>query len=459
MLPPDRFSRLRVDVPLAVYVDLKSPYAFISLEPTRAMAAARGVPIDWRPFTLDIPSYLGSARLDARGKVASSDRTPQQWSGVRYAYRDARRYATLRGKTLRGTEKIWNSSLAGIAMLWAKAQGPAALDRFLDEANARFWRRELDIEDPSVLAVLLQELGLEVDGFQSFLEGSGRTLHDEMNQAAFDAGVFGVPTYLVEDEMWFGREHLPRVSWLIGGRVGAPPDVANRSFDPPSSPAAPQGGALTGAGSPARGGEPLLAVLDLRHPLAALALRPVRAFAREQALALDWLPLTTPTLRAPGPSAPSDDRGARHRRFRAQAIEREIEVYARGQGRELREPHRDGSAEAAHLGWLWVRERARDRLEDFLEDLFEAYWSLRIDAADPAQVAARVDAVGADGAAFLDWSKSEGPAAARDVEAGLRGRGVSQVPSFVLGDEIFQGRQHLPMIAWRLDGRSGPIPI
>ena len=90
-------SELRGDAALAVYIDLKSPYAFIAIEPTRAMASGLGVEIDWRPFTLDIPSYLGSARLDSRGAVASSDRTPQQWTGVRYAYRDARRYAKLRG--------------------------------------------------------------------------------------------------------------------------------------------------------------------------------------------------------------------------------------------------------------------------------------------------------------------------------------------------------------------------
>ena len=48
--------------------------------------------------------------------------------------------------------------------------------------------------------------------------------------AGFDTGVFGVPTYLVEDEMWFGREHLPRVQWLLCGRSGQPGDVENRSF-------------------------------------------------------------------------------------------------------------------------------------------------------------------------------------------------------------------------------------
>ncbi len=226
-----RFSKLRGDVVLAVYIDLKSPYANLAIDPTRAMAAAAGVAIDWRPFTLDIPSYLGSAKLDRKGGVASSHRTAQQWSGVRYAYMDARRYANLTGKTVRGTVKIWDSSLAGIAMLWAKRLGSDVFERFLDELYTRFWRRELDIEQVGVLESVLQDVGAEVGGFGRYAEGPGRTEHDDLNRAAFDAGVFGVPTYLVGDEMWFGREHLPRVAWLLGGGVGEAPDVANRSFD------------------------------------------------------------------------------------------------------------------------------------------------------------------------------------------------------------------------------------
>ena len=224
------FSALRGDVPLAVYIDLKSPYAFISILPTRDMAVALGVPIDWRPFTLDIPSYLGSAKLDKKGRVASSKRTPQQWTGVRYAYRDARRYASLRENTLRGTEKIWDSSLAGIAMLWAKQQGSEVFDRFLDCVYPPFWRRELDIEDRSVLESVLREAGASVQGFAEFADGPGRDQHDTINRDAFDAGVFGVPTYLVADEMWFGREHLPRVAWLLSGGEGRAPEVANQGF-------------------------------------------------------------------------------------------------------------------------------------------------------------------------------------------------------------------------------------
>ena len=84
---------------------------------------------------------------------------------------------------------------------------------------------------------VLSESGIASAGFAAFAEGPGRDEHDASNAAAFDAGVFGVPTYLVRDEMWFGREHLPRVEWLLGGDAEATrstrcPDVANRSFAP-----------------------------------------------------------------------------------------------------------------------------------------------------------------------------------------------------------------------------------
>jgi 2-hydroxychromene-2-carboxylate isomerase len=143
---------------------------------------------------------------------------------------DARRYANLTGKTVRGTVKIWDSSLAGIAMLWANEQGAKAFDRFLDEIYPPFWRRELNIEDAAELEKVLAQAGLETDGFADYVLGRGRENHDQINIKAFDAGVFGVPTYLVGDEQWFGREHLPRVAWILAGEEGVAPQVANRSF-------------------------------------------------------------------------------------------------------------------------------------------------------------------------------------------------------------------------------------
>ena len=219
------------EAPLIVYIDYKSPYAFVAKDPTYELETQLGIEIDWRPLTLDIPSFLGSARLDARGKVVETNRTAQQWTGVRYAYRDARRYAALNGYTLRGTEKIWDSSVAHIGMLWAKQQGREVLKGYTDRVYERFWKRELDIESREVVESVLTEAGAEVAEFGTYLSGEGRATHDEAQSAIFDAGIFGVPSYIIEGELFFGREHLPMIRWLLSGRRGAPPDIAYRHFD------------------------------------------------------------------------------------------------------------------------------------------------------------------------------------------------------------------------------------
>ena len=44
--------------PLIVYIDIKSPYAFVAIKPILALEARLQTQFDWRPLTLNIPSYL-----------------------------------------------------------------------------------------------------------------------------------------------------------------------------------------------------------------------------------------------------------------------------------------------------------------------------------------------------------------------------------------------------------------
>jgi 2-hydroxychromene-2-carboxylate isomerase len=224
------FDPFASDAPLIVYIDFKSPYAFIAKDPTYALGEVLGIDIDWRPLTLDIPSYLGSARLDDKGKVVESQRTATQWTAVKYAYRDARRYAALEGYTLRGTVKIWDTSLAHIGMMWAKQHGDVVLRAYLDNFYERFWRREVDAEDRAVIEGLLGEAGAGVAGFAAYADGEGRAEHDAQQTAIFDAGIYGVPSYVVDGQLFFGREHLPMIRWLLMGKKGPAPDIAYRGF-------------------------------------------------------------------------------------------------------------------------------------------------------------------------------------------------------------------------------------
>ncbi|MCP5181759.1 MAG: DsbA family protein, partial [Pseudomonadales bacterium] len=216
---------LRSDAPLTVYVDVKSPYAYLAVEPTIALGRELGIAIDWRPLTLNIPSYLGSARTDNTGKVVESQRSPAQWNAVRYAYRDAKRYARTRGITLYGTQKIWDSSLAGIGLLWAREHGQAAAEAWLNAVYPPFWRRELDIEDPAAIVATMTGAGVPTAGFMDYLLGAGRQAHDALQERLHPAGIYGVPTYVVAGDLFFGREHLPAVRWLLTGQAGPPPDI------------------------------------------------------------------------------------------------------------------------------------------------------------------------------------------------------------------------------------------
>lgn len=217
---------LRSRSPLIVYMDVKSPYAYMALEPTYQLEDDFGMQIDWRPLTLDIPSYLGSARVDDAGKVVESQRSEEQWANVKYAYRDTKRTARHRDVILKGTVKIWDSSLAGIGILWAKAHGRAALKRYLFDVYEKFWRRELDIEHTGVVEAMLDAAGAPVAGFGEYASGQGRILHDALQDSLHPAGLFGVPSYVVDGQIFFGREHLPAVRWCLAGRDGPAPDVA-----------------------------------------------------------------------------------------------------------------------------------------------------------------------------------------------------------------------------------------
>ena len=66
--------------PLTVYFDYKSPYAYLAKDLVYQLEADLAVEIDWLPYILDIPSFLGSARLDANGRVIDDETIPRHYA-------------------------------------------------------------------------------------------------------------------------------------------------------------------------------------------------------------------------------------------------------------------------------------------------------------------------------------------------------------------------------------------
>ena len=220
------------DVQVDCYMDIKSPYAYLSTEPIRQLRATFPmVNFNFLPFVLDIPSFFGSARVGKERTNAKvqpqGNRSNEQWRAVRYLYADVRRRAALRQPPLRilGTQKIWDSSLEGMALLWIRQNSPERVDAWMDTAWPRFWNRQLDVEDAHVLAKLMESDAVRVDstGFVEWTKNEGNAMHSAVRNAAWnDLGIFGAPTIVVRSggavvppsPLW-GAEHIPAIRQLL----------------------------------------------------------------------------------------------------------------------------------------------------------------------------------------------------------------------------------------------------
>ena len=199
---------------ITVYTDYKSPYAYLAKDLAYELERDFSVRLDWRSYILDIPSYLGSARVDAAGNVLEQARNAHQWRRVRYSYMDCRRQARQRGLTIRGTQKIWDLTLAAAGMLFAQRTGDAMFRRYHDTVFERFWQRALDIESPDAIADVLSASGANAQGFVDRIDALKADV-EAISREAEAIGVFGVPTFVLDKEIFWGREHLPDIRDIL----------------------------------------------------------------------------------------------------------------------------------------------------------------------------------------------------------------------------------------------------
>ena len=202
---------------ISIYIDFKSPYTYLAIKPSKEFAKDLKLKINWLPYVLDIPGYLGSAKVDNKGKVLESNRNDHQWRRVRYSYMDCRRYANLRKMTVLGPQKIWNTRLVSIALLWVKKHNPLLVEDFIDHIFLNFWKRELDIENFDIVETIIEKCGISLSGFKEWEKSAGKKELDVIMNEAHKKGVFGVPSYLVEDELFWGREQIPLIRAKITG--------------------------------------------------------------------------------------------------------------------------------------------------------------------------------------------------------------------------------------------------
>jgi 2-hydroxychromene-2-carboxylate isomerase len=103
-----------------------------------------------------------------------------------------------------------NSLLITRGLVAAEMAGVAA--PYIETVLAATWEDGLKMDDPVVVAAQLDSAGLDGEKLVA------RTKDDDVKQklisntqSAVDRGVFGVPTFFVGDEMFFGKERLGQV--------------------------------------------------------------------------------------------------------------------------------------------------------------------------------------------------------------------------------------------------------
>lgn len=175
-----------------MYSDYKSPFAYLAFDPAFALEQRYRVRVRWIPFQL---------RIKGRG-----ERSIYSEYKARYSYLDARRWAKARGLVIRGPLRVYDSTPALIGGLYARSQ-----ERLLDYSRKvfeRFFRRELEIDEPQALAALIAELGMPAGGYREFLSGAGARAYQEAQEEAAADHVFGVPLFIFEGEPFWGHDRL-----------------------------------------------------------------------------------------------------------------------------------------------------------------------------------------------------------------------------------------------------------
>lgn len=177
---------------VTLWLDLRSPYSYVAHVRARAIEQQSGVRFERHPFML---------------KIGAGGGDPQLWQRrIRYLYMDVRRFAAPLGLTIRGPTRIYDPILAAACCLFAARQG--ALETWLDLAYARFFDRALEIDDRAAMTATLREAGIDIAGLPAWLDGPAAAELAALQQQAEKQGVFGVPTFVLGAELFWGQDRI-----------------------------------------------------------------------------------------------------------------------------------------------------------------------------------------------------------------------------------------------------------
>lgn len=207
----DQSGEARLDV----YLDLKSPHAYLAVRPSLEIARDFNVQVNFLPYTL---SYieLGVSTSVEEDRLRRPS-TPAADRKARMYYAAAREYSALQSLPFRTPQRLLDSANAHRAFLFAKRQGleiPFAMWVYLHGWGSGW--RNFELESSADLEAACRQVGVDVTDFHAFIDDDGegaKSLADIMTSAEA-SGLVGTPHFVFYDRVHqrhqglFGREHL-----------------------------------------------------------------------------------------------------------------------------------------------------------------------------------------------------------------------------------------------------------
>jgi 2-hydroxychromene-2-carboxylate isomerase len=179
------------------YVDLISPFSYLALQRLPELAARHGYEIDYRVLDLKeakrLAGNIGPSTRDIPIKLA-------------YAKIDQKRWARRYGVPIT-TPAHYDPSRLNRGFFFAKAHGRA--HDYLMLAFHKVWGEGSSMIDETMLRAIAAKLGWDVDAYLRYtLSSEAEAQYRQATTAAHARGVFGVPTMIIDEELWWGNDRL-----------------------------------------------------------------------------------------------------------------------------------------------------------------------------------------------------------------------------------------------------------